>query len=389
MQNKTSKNVKTVQDNAEAMPTGSCSPVVAICYDFDKTLSPEDMQNYSLIPALECTIDDFWKESNTFAKNNHMDKILSYMKLILVKAKEKDMSLSRKSFNDLGKAIELFSGVEDWFDRINEYAKNLGITVEHYIISAGIKEILEGTSIAKYFKHIYASEFYYEENKPVWPCQVVNYTTKTQYLFRISKNCTDLSDENTVNEHIDHNKKRIPFSHFIYIGDSETDIPAMKIVKTHGGTSIGVYKEGLDSIDRVRKLINQNRIDFLLPANYSEGKLLEKVVENTIAKISKEVELSSIEQEYQDFMQELDGMDKIEESVKSYISICNDTPLIKNKEQDYKEFRKFIIRAKLNIRELRDTLPAKYPSMPVLDAQNYAKGKVSEIKELGDECFKK
>ena len=206
-------------------------PIVAICYDFDKTLSPKDMQEFGLIPKLKCKAKSFWKESNTMAKDNGMDKILAYMKVIVDKAGEK-IRISREDFNGLGKSIELFNGVETWFDRINAIAEKLKINVEHYIISAGLKEIVEGTSIAKYFTQIYASEFYYNQyGIPRWPCQVVNYTSKTQYLFRISKDCLDLSDEDSINDYIPHKERRIPLKRFIYIGDSETDIPAMKIVK--------------------------------------------------------------------------------------------------------------------------------------------------------------
>lgn len=182
----------------------------------------------------------FWQESNAYAEKNGMDRILAYMKLILDKAGN-DIRITESDFKKLGKSIELFSGVETWFERINDIAKEMEINVEHYIISAGLKEIIEGTPIAKFFTEIYASAFAYGTYKqPIWPKQVVNYTSKTQYLFRISKDCLDLSDEDSINEFKPDAERRIPFRNFIYIGDSETDIPAMKIVKKGGGTSIGV-----------------------------------------------------------------------------------------------------------------------------------------------------
>ena len=186
-------------------------PIVAICYDFDKTLSPKDMQNFGLIPKLGCKVSAFWKASNKIAQEQGMDKILAYMKLIVDKAQSREEKIAREDFNALGKTIELFPGVDSWFERINKIAESLEINVEHYIISAGLKEIIEGTTIAKFFTGIYASEFYYDQyGKPMWPCQVVNYTTKTQYLFRINKNCLDMSDEDSVNQYIPNEERRIP-----------------------------------------------------------------------------------------------------------------------------------------------------------------------------------
>ena len=125
-------------------------PIVAICYDFDKTLSPKDMQEFGLIPKLNCSSEEFWDQSNGMAKKEGMDKILSYMQTIIKKAGH-DISITEKDFNNLGKDIELFPGVDTWFGRINKIAEELNIHVEHYIISAGLKEIIKGTSIARYF----------------------------------------------------------------------------------------------------------------------------------------------------------------------------------------------------------------------------------------------
>ena len=288
-------------------------PIVAICYEFDKTLSPKDMQEFGLLPKLKCKATSFWKESNKMAKDNGMDKILAYMKLIIDKAKGlgDKVRIKREDFNELGKTIELFNGVESWFDRINTIAKELEINVEHYIISAGLKEIIEGTSIADCFTQVYASEFYYNQyDEPKWPCQVVNYTSKTQYLFRISKDCLDLSDEDSINDYIPHKERRIPLKCFIYIGDSETDIPAMKIVKQGGGTSIGVYNPEKCNLERVKKLLKQERIDFLMPADYSEGSKIENIVKAVLKKVKAESYLSFYNGQQEAFVDSLDEVEK-------------------------------------------------------------------------------
>lgn len=296
-------------------------PIVAICYDFDKTLSPKDMQNFELIPKLKCKIGPFWKEAGKLAKENGMDKIIAYMKLIVDKAKARKEKLSREDFNKLGKGIELFPGVESWFSRINKIGENCHLNIEHYIISAGLKEIIDGTSIRDSFEEVYASEFYYDEyDAPCWPAQVVNYTSKTQYLFRISKNCLDLSDEESVNNFIPDAERRIPLKHFIYIGDSETDIPAMKIVKQGGGASIGVYNPVSCNLEKVSKLLKQERIDFLMPADYSEGSRIETSVSSILHKISANNSITDLNNKQKDFVNDLEVLDDFVEYTKRYLT---------------------------------------------------------------------
>lgn len=281
-------------------------PIVAICYDFDKTLSPKDMQEFSLIPKLNCSSKDFWEESNGLAKREGMDKILAYMRTIIQKA-ENHISIKESDFKKLGKDIELFPGVDTWFERINAIAEAEQVNVEHYIISAGLREIIQGTSIAKYFEEVYASSFLYDTyGKPIWPKQVVNYTTKTQYLFRISKDCLDLSDEDSVNEYQEDAQRRIPFSNFIYIGDSETDIPSMKIIKNGGGISIGVYNPLTRKMDRVRKLLKQERIDFLMPADYKAESRMERLVTDTLRKMRAAYALTILNLHQKDYVNDLE-----------------------------------------------------------------------------------
>ncbi|MBD5086149.1 MAG: haloacid dehalogenase-like hydrolase [Clostridiales bacterium] len=298
-------------------------PIVAICYDFDKTLSPKDMQEFELIPKLKCRVGTFWKQSNKLAKENGMDRILAYMKIIIDKAQGlgDSVTIRREDFNELGKTLALFPGVDSWFDRINAIAEELNINVEHYIISAGLKEIIQGTVIAKYFTEVYASEFYYNRyGAPCWPGQVVNYTSKTQYLFRISKDCLDLSDEDSINDFIPHQERRIPLQRFIYIGDSETDIPAMKIVKQGGGTSIGVYNPEKCNLDRVKRLLKQERIDFLMPADYSENSRMEAIVKSVLEKIRDDYYLSNYNLKQESFVDELNEVDGFIEYTEDFLS---------------------------------------------------------------------
>ena len=247
-------------------------PVLAICYDFDKTLSPDDMQAQGYIQSVGFDVKDFWAQSNKLAEDNDMDQNLAYMYKMKQEA-EGAVIFKKETLMDYGAKVALFPGVEEWFDRIRFYGNQQGVIVEHYIISSGLKEMIEGTSVAQKgcFKKIYASSFYYNDRGiAVWPAQVINYTNKTQFLFRIEKGVLDVNDQG-VNEYIPPEKMRVPFRNMIYIGDSDTDIPCMKLVNTYGGHSIGVYNPKTCDKKKVYKMITDNRIKYFAPADYSEA----------------------------------------------------------------------------------------------------------------------
>ena len=266
-------------------------PIVAIMYDFDKTLSPKDMQEYGFIDGLGMNSEEFWEKSRLNMVNHNMDQILAYMLTILQEAKGR-MPLTRSLFNELGRDVKLFDGLETWFDRMNLYGQKLGLEIEHYIISSGLKEIIEGTEITNKFKEIYAAEYCYnEKNIPIWPAMAVNYTSKTQFLFRINKGVLDVTEHNGLNESTPDNKKRIPFRNMIYVGDGLTDVPCMKLVKLNGGYSIAVYSEDRSIAD---SLISQDRVDFVVKADYRENSDMEKTIHtivNQIDAVSKVFEL--------------------------------------------------------------------------------------------------
>lgn len=256
-------------------------PTIAICYDFDMTLSPKNMQEFDFFADLNTTPADFWDEQNAFILKNNVDGVLGYMYGMVTKAKEKGILLTKQRLNAYGKNIQLFEGVETWFSRINNYAKELGVNVEHYIISSGVKEIIEGTAIAKNFKKIYASSFVYgEDGVAVWPAISVNYTNKTQYLYRINKGCLEEVD-NTINDFIDQQDRMIPFDHMIYIGDSVTDIPCMRLVMKSGGKSIGVYSSAHRK-SYLTDILKKDKINYVVEANYSKNSPLEIIVKEII-----------------------------------------------------------------------------------------------------------
>ena len=262
-------------------------PVVAICYDFDKTLSPDNMQAQGYLQAIkyECQ-DEFWKETNELARANCMDSNLAWMYLMLKGARGKEI-FRREMLMRYGSQVQLYDGVCEWFDRICRYGKERGITVEHYILSSGLKEMIEGTCIADKFTEVFASSFYYDEaGVAVWPAQVVNYTSKTQFLFRISKGVLDVND-NSVNDYVAPENIRVPFTNMVYIGDSETDIPCMKLVNSYGGYSVGVYDPKTGDKSRVLKLMDEHRIGYFAPADYTEGSEMDALMKSILDKTAE------------------------------------------------------------------------------------------------------
>ena len=260
-------------------------PIVAMMYDFDKTLCSKNMQEYSFIPNMGLSEEEFWTAANELSKSLQMDGILAYMWLMINESKKNSKSIHRKDFVKLGKALEFYDGVSEWFDRINEYGRKVGVQVEHYIISSGLREIIEGSSIYKKFKDVYACEYMYDENDiACWPKNVVNYTTKTQFLFRINKGVSDLSDDKKLNDFVPEDERRVPFRNMIYIADGITDVPCMKLVKTNGGYSIAVYQK--KKKDQANELLKNDRVNFVAQANYKEGSELDKLVKNVISEIA-------------------------------------------------------------------------------------------------------
>ena len=260
-------------------------PIIAFLYDFDKTLCTTDMQNYAFIPGLGMTPAEFWAEANGFGRRHRMDGILAYMYIMLREAERRDRPFTREDLVEKGRGIELFPGVEDWFRRINAFGETQGVQVEHYVISSGLREIIEGSSISREFRELYASEFYYDQaGRPVWPKLAVNFTAKTQFVYRINKGVLDVSDDKTLNDSMPDDSKRVPFTNMIYMGDGLSDVPCMKMMRAYGGQAIAVYQAANRS--GVEELLAKRRVDYIFPADYREGTGLDETVKNIIRKMA-------------------------------------------------------------------------------------------------------
>ena len=269
---------------------------IAIAYDFDGTLADGNMQEHQFLPDIGMKPKKFWAEVKRMTKEHQADEVLVYMNLMLRKAAEANVPVRREDFEERGKAIQLFEGVEEWFDRITSYGKTQGVRVQHYLVSSGIAEIFAGTAIASKFSQVYASKFMFDQNGVAdWPALAVNYTTKTQYLFRINKGSFDLSDNEKVNQFVEKRDRPVPFENMVFIGDGSTDIPCFRLVKEQGGLSVAVFKpytKGARS--KAKNHIKEGRVHCVASANYTDGSELDHIIKANISAIAARSALSDL-----------------------------------------------------------------------------------------------
>ena len=273
------------------------NPVVAICYDFDKTLSPDDMQAQGFIQKVGYNVQEFWEESNRLAKGTGMDSNLAWMYLMITKAVGKT-PMTKESLREYGSKVRLFPGVRHWFRRIREFGIKNNVIVEHYIISSGLREMIEGVSIeglefSRFFHNIFASSYIYgDDESALWPAMAVNYTGKTQFLFRISKGCENIDDDRTVNQLVSQNIRTVPLSNMIYVGDGSTDIPCMKLIRNFGGRAVSVYDPSKTVARRLaHEIVSCGRADIAAPADYRKGGILDSAVSRMVSSIIYNIEL--------------------------------------------------------------------------------------------------
>lgn len=272
---------------------------VALIYDFDETLSTTYMQDYTLIPSFGMKPATFWRNANKWSAEQEADMITGSMYYVQKTAKKKGIPVTREWLKKMGEAVECYEGVNDWFKRIDEYGKKLDLEIEHYIISAGYEEILAGTCIYNYFKDVFACSYAYDENgEATWPARVVNFSVKVQCLSQINKGLKQ-TDDRAVNEYTPDEERPIPYTRMIYFGDGLTDIPPMKLVKERGGHAIAVYRPKSHNRNRAIKLLKDGRVNFALPANYSEDKALDNVVKTILEKMAKVRDLDILKNEEQ------------------------------------------------------------------------------------------
>lgn len=277
------------------------SPVrTALIYDFDGTLAPGNIQEHSLLPQyLGVGVPAFWEQVGREKREHDADEILVYLRLILEGARERGKPITRRVLEEHGAHTPFFSGVESWFERIDAHAQQRGLLLEHYVVSSGNEEMIRGSRIGHRFRTVYASRYLYDEaGEAIWPAVAVNYTTKTQYLFRINKGIDNAWDNEPVNRWIPMHERPVPFERMIYFGDGDTDIPSMKMVRHQGGHSIAVFDpqkwDAPDPDEREKfkrkayNLIAEDRAHFVVPADYRDGSQLDITVKGILGRICRE-----------------------------------------------------------------------------------------------------
>ncbi len=267
-------------------------PIIAIMYDFDKTLCTRDMQEYTFIPSVGMEPTEFWAYAGKISGKEGMDSILAYMYCMIETAKKAGNPVTRDALVSCGEHVEYHPGVYDWFERINGYGKECGVQIEHYVLSSGLKEIIEGTSIAQFFKRIYACEFLYRDGEAIWPKTSVNYTNKTQFVYRINKGILDINNDKDLNRSLPESERRVQFTNMIYIGDGLTDVPCMKLVKQGGGHSIAIYHK--EQKETAMPLLKHDRVDWMFQADYRKNSALDKAMKMLIENLANENKLKDI-----------------------------------------------------------------------------------------------
>ena len=253
-------------------------PRVVFAYDFDGTLAPGNMQDHAFIPhELGMDHGEFWEEVRILAEAQRGDPILAYMHLMLEKARVRGLELSLESWRRRGATIPLFPGVEDWFERQNRRADELQLDLRHFIISSGNRELIEGSPIARHFERIYASAFMFDEDlDAVGVALGINYTSKTQYLFRINKWTLEEWDNVAINKAMAKDERPVPFDRIAYFGDGFTDIPTMRLVTDQGGSAIAVYNpDDPKTRASVLELRDDGRAHLAGPGDYTEDSPLD------------------------------------------------------------------------------------------------------------------
>ena len=267
----------------------------ALIYDFDGTLARGNMQEVTFIPSVGMGIGDFWGEADRLTRESDGDNILMYMQLMLQRARENGAPITKKMLREHGQDVKLFDGLKSdltgkgWFERIDAFGQQYGLEIEHYIVSAGLEEMIDGCPIRDAFRHVFASKFVYDrDGVAIWPAVGVNYTTKTQYLFRINKGVLNHYEHERINRFIPDEVRPVPFDRMIFLGDGDTDVPTMKRMHTKGGFSIAVYDPRNSERDqnKIYGLISEDRVNFVAAADYREGSALDLIVKGLIGRIA-------------------------------------------------------------------------------------------------------
>ncbi len=268
--------------------------ILAIVYDFDHTLSPHYMQDHTILRRAGVDPSEFWLSCTTLIKERGYDQELAYMKRML--DYDGIRKLSNADLQAMGPDLTFFPGVPDFFEELNAIVQQTryaewDIHLEHYVVSSGLKAILDGSNIAKHVKAIFGCEFDEDQGHIHFPKRTISHTQKTQFLFRVNKGLINLDQD--VNDHMPEEARRVPFGHMIYVGDGPTDVPCFTVIKKNGGLAVAVYNPH----DTTRKSFKKcydlahhaDRVHFMAPADYQTGSQLRLILEQHLTEMADSI----------------------------------------------------------------------------------------------------
>jgi hypothetical protein len=265
---------------------------IAIVYDYDQTLSPSYMQDETVFPAFGINSESFWRRCSELVRDNGYDNELAYMKVLL-----DTLGMDRPTNADLkslGQKLNFYKGIPEMFEQfrnglLTEEQLSYGISVEHYVISSGLKVLIDGSRLQPYVRAIFGCEFDVDEQDRItFPKRVISHTQKTQYLFRINKGLLDVTQD--VNDHMDAAIRPIPFPNMIYLGDGPTDVPCFTVMKKNGGEAIAVYNPDDPARVGFKKCYqlstHADRVKHIAPADYRPKTHLRMLLEEMVEEIA-------------------------------------------------------------------------------------------------------
>ncbi len=266
---------------------------IAFVYDFDSTLTPRDSCTYSLFPSLGLTTDEFWSMVDSFGRKNRIDPHSAGLLMFKYMAEQRGINFTKEFLCSHGEDVEFCSGVETWFDDINQVANNLGFKPHHYIISGGLGDVIRNTRNAHHFDDIFACEYCYDDNnQALWPAHVINATNKLQFLFRIYKGVFDLGHYTELYDYIPSEDRPIPFKNIIFLGDGDTDVPCLKVTKERGGLSIAIYPSAYEKA-KAENLVHHNRANDYYAGDYRKDSPLFQRISTHLSQLAqKKLEIS-------------------------------------------------------------------------------------------------